>query len=254
MTSQSQINWWGSVCSIVVTAVAGVKWLAAILQPPSSGVPLHNLASLQRLQTILFLGLAAAALHGVLWLLAERAFRWNFDAGAESLPHGWSAVALSLTMTIPLVLLPPLYARFTYIQVVPPGHWVAALFVLLFAAVGHVFLYGAKAINFPGIRNILFPLNSAPSRYRALQSEFAYAATHFGSIALVYRVVVWSRVGPLNVATILPALISAIFWFSAVSIFIFLYPDSLASKEGTGVRGVLNALMLTITLQGGMLM
>jgi len=204
---------------------------------------------------ILFLGTLAAASHGILWLLAQRVFRWNFDAGGNALPHGWSAVALSLTMTIPLLVVPSVYGRFTGTPVVRPGHVLAAFVVVPLAAAGHLFLYGADTIEFKGIRNVFSPLNAVPTRARAFWMECIYAVTHFASIALVYRLIIGSQVGPLNLNTLVPVVTSAVVWLSAVSVFIFLrYPYSVSEKSGIELRGGINALILAVTLQGAMLM
>jgi hypothetical protein len=213
------------------------------------------LAGFPRLEAILFIGLAAAAAHGLLWALAEKLFGWNFGGGGgSSLPHGWSAAILSVTMTVPLVAFPLAYERLAHTPMVLPGHWLAGCFIVVFAALGHIFLYGTKRNQLSGVRNVLFPLGSSDWR-RELLMESIYAVTHFSSIVLIYRVVIQSQLGPLTVSTILPALISGALWLSGVSIFIFLkYPDSLKDKKWIEVRGVLHALMLMVTLTGGMLM
>jgi hypothetical protein len=205
------------------------------------------------LQAIIFLGLTAAAIHGVLWVLVQRYLGWKFSEGAGSLPQGWSAITLSATMTLPLVLLPPLYARFTHSAVVLSGHLPASLCVVFFAGVGHLFLYGSKGT--PGARNIILPIGAPPDVYQALKMEFVYALTHFSSIVLVYRLVLNSQPGSLKVPVVFPVVVSTLVWLSAVCISTFLkYPDSLADKGWAEVRGVVHGLMLTIALEGGMLM
>jgi hypothetical protein len=255
VVNQGRFQWWSAICSIAGFVLSTIGWFLRILRPPPGGFALPGMPPIQRLQVILFLGVAAAAFHGILWLLSERLFHWKFHAGGGALPQGWSAVALSLTMTIPLVVVPPLYSRMAHVTIVQLGHPVAACFVIIVAAVGHVFLYGANLIEFKGIRNVVMPLSAVPSRGRAFGMECIYAATHFSSIALVYRVIVQSRVGPLSASMTVPVVISAMVWLSAVSVFIFVrYPDSVSDKSGIEVRGILNALTLTITLQAAMLM
>ncbi len=253
MTDHATLNIVGSVCSIVAFGFSGINWILWILKPSQGLTPL---SSQDRLLTILFLGLAAAAAHGILWALSERVFHWHFGAGGgTSLPQGWSAVLLSATMTVPLVLLPPLYAWLTHGGFVPRGHLLASCFVVVCAAIAHIILYGAKPIRFIGLKNLIFPLGSPPNRLRALQMESIYAIMHFGSIVLIYRAVVICQAGPLNTTPIFPTLISAAVWFFGVSVFINLkYPESLADRDWIQVRGVIHALMLTVALQGGMLM
>jgi len=245
-----------------VAAICGIIWFAATvaqflfkLLAPLPGLP--NLTGLPKLQTILFIGFVAAAGHAVLWSSAERfMFHTKFGAGGgDSLPEGWSAVVLSLTMTIPLVLLPPLYERVSHSQIVLPRHLYAACFVVVFAAIGHIFLYGAKLIHFRGVRNLIFPVGSGPDRRRALLMETIYAATHFGSTVLIYRIMVDARLGSLGAMVVYPSLVSASVWLSGVCVSIFLqYPDSLVDKRSIEVRGIIHALMLVVAVQGGMLM
>jgi hypothetical protein len=248
------INRWGSACSIIAFAVSAASFLRSLLDPPGGSANILPLVGLQKVQTILFLGLAAAAAHGVLWAIAQQVFRWKFGAGGgTSLPEGRSAVVLSATMTIPLVLLPSLYTRLTHQSLLVADHKLAAWFVVFFAAIGHIFLYGAKALKFPGMRSLISPLHSRRPWKDAIFMEFVYAVTHFSSIVLVYRLIVRPQHGPLYAVYV--ALISAGVWFSCDCVSIFLnYPGSLREKRLIEVRGLINALMLTVTLEGGMLM
>src|SRR5258708_23881436 len=113
--NKTRINLWASIFTIVGTVVTFAIFLLSLLKPPS-GMPISfDLSGLPRVQAILFIGLAAAAAHGLLWSLAESIFSWHFKAGGgASLPHGGSAVVLSATMTVPLLYLPALYGRITH--------------------------------------------------------------------------------------------------------------------------------------------
>lgn len=249
---ERRLNLWGSICSIVALAVTGVQFLGGLktVQPAMPG-----LSGLLRLQAILLIGVAVAIAHGLLWALVERLFDWRFGAGGgSSLPYGWSAAVLSLTMTVPLITLPPLYDYLFQSAIVLPGHWLAGCLIVTFSALGHILLYGAKPIHFVGLRNILFPLGVTKWN-RALAMELVYALIHFCSIALLYRIVVYSRIEPLTANTILPVVISGSMWLSGVAIFIFLkYPASLTESKWIEVRGVIHAAMLMLSLTGGMLM
>ena len=249
---ERNVNLWGSICSIVALLATGIDFFSRL------NVPLRTLSSLSglpRVQAVLFLGIAVAIAHGLLWLAAERLFDWHFrGGGGTSLPQGWSAVVLSLTMTIPLVVFPLLYERLAHASIVLPGHWLAGCFIIVGSAFGHLLLYGSRAVQFPGFRNLIFPLGVFEWR-RALSMESIYAVVHFSSIVLLYRVVVDSQLAPLTASAVLPALIAGLVWFSSVCIFIFAtYPESLVDKKSIEVRGVLHAIMLMITLTGGMLM
>lgn len=224
------------------------------MHPPTWSITLRNIQPLLRLQTVLLLGVAAAAAHGLLWVVTQRVYDWHFDAGSEQLPHGRSAVALSLTMTVPLVLLPPIYSGLTHIQLLPSRYLAASCLVIPCSVFGHIFLYGAGPLKFVGVRNLISPLSSPPSRLRAFLSELVYATTHFSSIVLVYRTVVASG-SPWARQTVLPTVVSAGVWLFAISFFILVrFPYSVDDKSGITTRGLLNALMLVLTLEGGMLM
>jgi hypothetical protein len=206
-----------------------------------------------RMQAILWIAVAVALGHAILWALAERLFGWNFGEGT-SLPQGFSAVILSLTMTVPLIVVPPLYEHLFHTSIISPRHWLGGALIVLFSAFGHLILYGSKTVQFVGLRNLIFPLGVS-EWYRALPMELIYAVMHFSSIVLLYRVVVGSQSGPLTVRALLPALIACSIWLSADVIFILLkYPASLADTQLAVVRGFLNAITLMMTLTGGMLM
>jgi hypothetical protein len=238
--NKARINLWASIFTIIGTVVTSAIFLLSLLKPPS-GIPNSlDLSGLPRVQAILFIGLAAAAAHGLLWSLAESIFGWHFKAGGASLPQGGSAVVLSATMTVPLLYLPPLYARITHTRLVPARHLLAACLVVVFAAIGHIIIYGVKvgALHFSGIRNFVFPWPLRRNWKRALLMEFLYAATHFSSIVLTYRIVVGS-LRPLGAAILYAILIPAVVWLSCDYVGIFLnYPGSLTQKRFIEVRGL----------------
>jgi serine/threonine protein kinase len=206
-----------------------------------------------RMQAILWIAVAVALAHGVLWALAERLFGWNFGEGT-SLPQGFSAVILSLTMTVPLIVVPPLYEHLFHTSIISPRHWLGGALIVVFSAFGHLILYGSETLQFVGLRNLIFPLGIS-EWYRALPMEVIYAVMHFSTVVLLYRVVVGSQSGPLTVHALLPALIACLTWLSADFILILLkYPGSLADSHLIVIRGFLNAITLMMTLTGGMLM
>ena len=247
------LNEWGSICSIVGFVATGGTLVRGLFEA-SPGLPLPG--GPMRLFTILFLGLVAAVCHGVLWSLAERLFGWSFGAGGgTSLPAGPSAALLSVTMTLPLLVVPFAYQRLTGVEVLAPRHLAAGGAVVVASACAHVFLYGARAIRFAGIRNIVFPIGLGVDRRRAVLMEAIYTIVHFSSIVLVYRVIVESASGPLGTPVLWVTAIPAMVFFFGVNIFIFLrWPDSAVDKTWIQVRGVIAGLLLLITLQSGMLM
>lgn len=86
-----------------------------------------------RVPAILRIAFAVAIAHAILWALAERLPGWNFREGIL-LPQGFSAVVLSLTMTVPLIVVPPLYERLFHIRIVSSRHWLGGALIMVFSA------------------------------------------------------------------------------------------------------------------------
>jgi hypothetical protein len=208
-----------------------------------------------RLYALLIIGLIAAGIHGVLWTYAEKYFGLHSGAGGHTtLPRGWEAVVLALTMTLPLMFVPPLYGFVTTSQIVSPGHYTAAFAVVITAAFGHLLLYGTKALPFQGLRNIIFPLDSPLNPWRALCMEAIYGLVHFSTIVFVYQEFSRSLVWPPNIFVVRATLWPALFWFLCISAYILVkYPESLIDKSWIQVRGFLSAALLMVALTGGML-
>src|ERR1700730_15371224 len=96
-------------------------------------------------------GLGAATLHGVLWTRIETTFGSEFGSGGgATLPTGRDAAILSVTITVPLLIDPPL-AHFSmrafidpnsYYILIPQLHYVAFLPVVAAFVGRHFLLYG----------------------------------------------------------------------------------------------------------------
>lgn len=243
----------GIVIGLVGVVLSAIPFVMGLMKPQ---VGLPALSGLPRVQGILVIGLAAAAAHGILWTSIEKLSGWRHGAGGRrSLPEGWSALIQSATITIPLATLPLLYGWVFHIQLVPPDHALAACSMIAAAAIGHLIIYGIKSFDVPGLRRMIMPLNSPANLRRALAMELIYAVIHFGSIVLIYRYALELKVGHLDAGPIFPTLISASLWFMGVSVYILLmYPESLTNKNSVETRGLINGIMLLITLQGGMMM
>jgi len=253
MINLEKLNLIGSICSIGAFLASSIGFGRGLL------VPRHAFqmpSGPTRLYTILFLGSLGAVAFGVLWSLTERKFHWRFGAGGcDSLPQGWAAVALSATMTVPLILIPPLFQRLANVQVTRPRHFLAGAVVVILAALAHLFLYGSKLLGFAGARSLIFPLNTPPQLRRALLMELVYTCTHFCSIVLAYRIVVDSQFGPLDISVVGKTLLSAaVFFFGMMAYILLRYPESLQEKTWIQVRGVIAGILLMVTLTGGMLM
>ncbi len=224
---------------------------------------------LMRVQSILLIGLIAVAMHA---LLAEGGqkilLHMNYHAGAgRSLPQGRDAVLLSMSMTVPLVLAPMAYSGIFHVQVVQSNHYFSSAFVVVGASVGHLVLYGIKAIplpvtvfginaiKFPGLKPMIFPLSLKNGLFRPLIMEVVFAAIHFSSIVLIYRYALSSNLQQPVGDVVMPTVESASLWlFFVISYFLLTYPETVKDKRTIERRGVVNGLLLVLTLEAGMLM
>lgn len=250
--SQAHLNTTSSVITIVGFFGSGYQFIHKIVYP-SNGITLPD--GLMHLYTILICGILAAIIQSVFWVLSEKAFRWNYGGGGKILPDGFPAIVLSLSITIPLIIAPILYGRLLGIQIVPAHHIKAAIAILFFGAMGHLLLYGYKRFGFQGIRAMLFPTIHYSSFFKGILMEFFYSVVHFCSIVLPYRLIVGSSVGHQNSSILWNLMLPAAVYFFGMTFFLVVkYPDSLNDKGWILVRGVIGGLLLTVTLQGGMLM
>ena len=100
-------------------------------------------------------GSLTALIHGFLWQLAEGYWGWNFRAGGgESLPAGYQAIILSITLTLPLVILPQLYQAFTGQRILPERHYMAAPVIIITAAAGHLLCMASIHLKLQGLRSL----------------------------------------------------------------------------------------------------
>lgn len=242
-----------AIVTLVVFGASAISF-AKGLMATQNGLP--TLFGLPRLQAILTIGLATAAAQYILWIAAERIFGWTFRAGSgRSLPEGWSAVVLSMTVTLPLATMPLIYTRIFQTQVVQHGHTLASCCMIAGGAFGHLILYGVDGLNIRGLKRKVFPLNIRANKLRVLAMELIFAIIHFSSIVLTYRFALEIGHGHYDASPFFPAFTSASLWFMGVSVVNLLrYPETVKKKITVEARGIINGLMLQITLQGGILM
>jgi len=143
--------WVMRMFGILGLLVSADEFVERIVEP-SAAFPL--LSQQGRLNVAIHLALLTAVCYGLLWSFAERVFSWKYGAGGgDSLPQGVSAVVLSTTVTIPLVLVPPIYQRSVGTQFLGSGHFIAGAGVILAGVLAHCLIYGTEAVRFPGLRH-----------------------------------------------------------------------------------------------------
>jgi hypothetical protein len=214
-----------------------------------------SLSGFASLNVVIHLALVCAIAYGILWSLTERMFRWEYGAGGSGrLPSGWSALALSLTMTIPLVCVPFLYQGITHTPVLSPLHWRGAVLVVLLGAGAHLLLYGTKSERPNGLRNIVMPSGGDTPFLRALLMEAVFATAYFSFIVFPYRIIV-DPTGSVLEALVGRTVLPAVTFFFGMAIFIALkFPGSLRDQSWIQVRGVLSGLIMMFCFCAGMFM
>jgi hypothetical protein len=206
----------------------------------------------QRFFITIFLGIITSIGLGILWPIAEKIFNWRFGGGGNvdeedyvNLPTGFSAIILSATLTIPLLIAPILYELITKKKILLSNHWIAGVAVILGSAVGHLVIYGIKSPGFKGLRRLIMP-KLTKNLKTALFFEFICAIVYFTCIALVYQILVSPK---LFFNGIFKVYISALVYFMGMSAFITIkYPESINEPTWVQVRGFFAGFLLPVTL------
>jgi hypothetical protein len=229
-------------------AVAGILGLIVSIAQRSPSIP--TMSGIGAVNVVLHLTLLCAIAYGILWGTADKwIFKWNYGAGGgESLPSGWSAVVLSLSVTLPLALVPFLYQRITGIQVaLLPTHWEAMLVVVVTGAVGHLVMYGAKS---NGVLQRFAPMGEYRSFDSGLLLEAIYSIVLFGCIVLPYRFVLNSHAQMRDLLLIRLLIPCLAYLFGMMFFITFKYsPDD---RKGIELRGIFAGVLLMSCLCAAM--
>lgn len=233
-----------SICS-----VASLAW--PIIERLSSPTTSSNTVSIN---VIIYLSILVSIAYGILWSTANWAWHWNFDAGGGALlPQGWAAVVLSLCLTIPLLVIPVIYQAFSDTEIVSSLHWKGALWVIVSAGAGFLLLHGISPTTYRGIRRLSMPKSHREVTLdRSVAMEAVYSIVHFGSISLVYRMVVErpaTFLGTICGRTLLPA---TAYFFCMATYIVLRYPRSINDPRGIEARGVLASLFIVTFLCASM--
>src|SRR5438128_318236 len=105
MTVQAKaLELWVAKAGAAVVALCSIYGVAKdILTRSSNGL---GPTGILRLDAVLILGVFTAIGYGLLWTAFEKLFGWDFGAGGKiKLPRGGSAIALSLSVTLPLAII-----------------------------------------------------------------------------------------------------------------------------------------------------
>jgi len=148
-----------AACAIFGIFIANVATLIGLGLYISDRRPtLSTKSGPEALGIVVYLTLLVAVFYGVLWVLAEWIRKTDYGAGgAGRMPAGWSAVVLSLTLTLPLGIVPVVYQRFTGVGIVYQLHWRAFFILVLLAAGCHLLIYGTDSEKPNGLRQRILP-------------------------------------------------------------------------------------------------
>ena len=257
---------------ILCTGVIAVFFCISFVAYLYSGVahPEDHAIDLPRLFTIALLGIVISIINGIVWYKIDETYGWEYLAGSgEHMPIGWSAVALSISVTSSLLLVPLVIPLLFSIPTFAILRHLAACFpCVVGGAVGHLCMYGLYYNRCAGFRRWigqgdfiratsdsggLITSFMQPEVWRLLFQEFTYTFVYFLSIVLPYLYVsriplpLFERFRPLQTTY------SALFFFLLVSAYIVLfYPRSLNDARFVQFRGLWSAALLQIAFCAAM--
>src|SRR4051812_13208084 len=113
-----------------------------------------------RLTLIVFLGLLAGIGYGVIWALLIQKWILHTDYGENtSLPKGWHAALLSLSLTLPVTLSPILYEVITGKNLMASRNLLYGFIAAnIGSAIAHIVWYGSEKPNLLALGIDYFPL------------------------------------------------------------------------------------------------
>jgi hypothetical protein len=200
------------------------------------------------------IGSVAAALQGVSWSTLEAINGWRFGAGGyQAMPSGTQAVALSLTVTIPLVISLNAYQFLTGQKIIPISNWATSSAVMVLGGVlGHLIMYGTRAPHLLGLKEYIYPVADLHvSVYRAVGAEFSYALVYFPLIVGGY--LVFSDHTLTNSLLAKKLLVSGTTWFALMAgCIVVIFPRSIQDSTFVQVRGFFSAWILQLCFVTGL--
>ena len=233
-------------------------------------LPKANVIDFSSIMIIFVLGIFVSVINGIVWYKIDETYGWEYLAGSgEHMPIGWSAVALSISVTSSLLIAPlaiPLLFPISTTTIL--RHLAAGFPCVVGGIVGHLAMYGFNLNVFSGFRRWIgggdfiraktesggsFKALMQDDLWRLLFQEFTYTFVYFVSIVLPYLYISriplpwFERFRPLQTTC------SALFFFLLVSAYIVLfYPRSLNDARFVQFRGLWSAALLQIAFCAAM--
>jgi hypothetical protein len=212
-------------------------------------------SGLEALGVVVYLTLLVAIFYGILWIGAEWILKSDYGAGgAGKMPAGWDAIVLSLTLTVPLGIVPAVYQRITGVGIVYESHWRAFFVLLLLGAGSHLLIYGTDSKKPNGLRQRILPEGAIPDYSRAVLMEVIYGVIFFSLMVVPYRLIAnpSQSVPDLILGrTLLPAMT----FICGMAFFIVIkFPYSMNDPRWIQTRGLVGGILTAFCLCGGMFM
>lgn len=229
--------------SIFGGAVALFQLLRGLGQYVPTWAPL---TTTERLNVLLHISILTVIAHGILWKLFEWLFHWNYGPGPVT-PKGIAALVLSLSLTLPAVIVPVFYQAATSTAVVSSGHFRGAILSLAGGAIAYVILFGTDDIVFPGVRGILLERLQHRPLIAELMATLAYSIVLIGLIAMPYRMVVAPQ-SPAQVFVGRPILASLVVFLGTTGYILLMYPDSIRTVTWIHTRGIIAGLFTALSV------
>ncbi|MEY3788917.1 MAG: hypothetical protein RLZ75_3125 [Pseudomonadota bacterium] len=196
--------------------------------------------------------------YGLIWLITQKIYDWIFDTGAEGiLPHGYSAMWLSLSLTIPVLVIPAIYQVITGDLIIQKGHLIAGTTMVAINILTNLLLYGVSEYN--GTVNLLVPLREILDKvivYPASHifkmqtlNELVNAFVNVGMTIFSYHIVIRLKNGEyslVNGTMLVTVLIGCFITFLPIELYVLIkYPDSLIDSKWINVRGIVASVSMS---------
>jgi serine/threonine protein kinase len=207
-----------------------------------------SLTRTERLNTFFQLSILILIAHALTWWGIEKVFGWDYATGET--PKGIRAAVMSLSLTLPAVIVPFFYQYATSKTILSKFHSRASILAVSGGMIGYILLFGLGQNAFSGVRDTILSL----FRYREqplwaeILATLAYALILVVFIALPYRLLVLPDSPVLG--TIGWSILASLVTFFGLSAYILLkYPASLDTNSHWGfLRGIIAGIFTVVSV------
>ncbi len=242
-SSNTRLNQVSGVSTLFCTAVTVIQLLRGLgryLPDPTT------LTWTERLDMLLKLSILVLIAHALSWLGLER-FVLGKEYSSGRIPRGPHAAVMSLSLTLPALTIPLVYAPQGKALLLP-NHFHGAILAVMGGAIAYVLLFGADDNIFPGIREIILRRFRQHPLVAEIVATLAYALILIVLIATPYRLIVLPG-SPLYADVGWPVLASLLTSFGLMTYILLKYPDSLETSSHWGfLRGIMAGIFTVLSV------